>query len=102
MVTRLVPVIKMKTKLSTVFVIAQAILLALAMQPDSTDSANSTDTTMRTYGCFDSGLMWTDLGTTEAILAAYDEQWCSLAVGVSLLGDKVNNAVEQSFYCRSN
>lgn len=84
----------MRNKLSLIFFIAMAALLAVAVQPDSIESINSTDTTMKDYGCFHAGELWKDLGTNESILAAYDEQWCkSVAVGMWTLGHKVKNVI---------
>ncbi|KAG6364799.1 hypothetical protein INS49_006403 [Diaporthe citri] len=80
----------MTIKLSTIFVIAQVILLAAAMPPNSTDSTNSTGRATDSYGCFKKGELWKDLGTNESIIQAYDEQWCKNNVGLEPLGLKVN------------
>ncbi|KKY38833.1 hypothetical protein UCDDA912_g01094 [Diaporthe ampelina] len=85
-----IPVTKMKSKLSIIFAIAQMILLAFAAQPNPT---NPTNVTAMSYGCFKSGELWKDLGTNESILAAYDEQWCKLAVGTWDLGEKSNRCI---------
>lgn len=88
-------VFKMRNMPSVIIFIAIAALLAVAMQPDSIDSTNSTDTTMKDYGCFHTGELWKDLGTNESILAAYDEQWCEAeAVGMWTLGHKVKNVID--------
>lgn len=84
--------IKMNFKLSTIFAIAQLILVAVAMQPNSTNFTNPTDVTKISPGCFQSGEPWKNLGTNESILAAYDDQWCKFAVGGWHLGVKVKSA----------
>lgn len=84
--------VKMRFKLSTIFVIAQMILFAVPMQPDSADSPNSTEMATDSYGCFNKGELWKDLGTNESIIQAYDEQWCKNNVGWEPLGLKARNA----------
>lgn len=91
-----VPVIKMTFKLSTIFFMAQAILLAVAMPPDLITSSNSTEMAADAYGCFKKGELWRDLGTNESIIAAYDQQWCKNAVGLWTLGTKVECAAGSS------
>jgi hypothetical protein len=93
---KLIPVSKMKNNLSMILFIALTALLAVGMQPNSTDLTYWTDTTMNAYGCFKSGEWWEDLGTDESIFAAYDEQWCkAIAVGMWTLGHKVKNAIRR-------
>ncbi|KAL2277408.1 hypothetical protein FJTKL_00090 [Diaporthe vaccinii] len=80
----------MMFKFSTIFAIAQMVLFAVAVQPNSADSTNSTETATDSYGCFDKGELWKDLGTNESIIQAYDEQWCKNNVGWEPFGLKVN------------
>lgn len=95
--TTLIPVIKMSSKFSTIFFMTQVILLAVAMASNFTGSTNSTNMTTETYGCFKQGELWKDLGTTEDIVAAYDEQWCKIRLGMWKLGWKVKDAARCSF-----
>lgn len=81
----------MAFKLGTILVIAQVILLVVAMSPNSIDSTNPTERATDSYGCFKKGELWKDLGTNESIIEAYDEQWCKNNVGWEPLGLKVKD-----------
>lgn len=97
--TTLIPVIKMMFKFSTIFTIVQMVLFAVAVQPNSADSTNSTEMATDSYGCFDKGELWKDLGTNESIIQAYDEQWCKNNVGWEPFGLKVKNAAGHCLSC---
>lgn len=83
----------MAFKLGIILVMTELFLLAFAMPPNFIDSTNATEMTTDAYGCFKKGELWKDLGTNESIIAAYDEQWCSWAIGMWGLGQKVKCAV---------
>lgn len=80
----------MQNKLSIIFCIALAALLAVAMQPNSILSLPTLiDEATDAYGCFRNGELWKDLGTNESIYAAYDEQWCKYRVMMWSVGSTV-------------
>ncbi|KAL1874333.1 hypothetical protein Daus18300_003697 [Diaporthe australafricana] len=86
----------MNFKLSIILVITRAIIITVAMQPSSTtsiSSINSTGGNVDSYGCFRSGELWEDLGTDKSIIDAYDQQWCSGAVGFWTLGVRSSRCV---------
>lgn len=95
--TTLIPVIKMMFKFGTILAIAQMVLFAVAMQPISADSTNSTEMATDSHGCFTKGELWKDLGTNESIIQAYDEQWCKNNVGWEPFGLKVKNPAGHLF-----
>ncbi|KAG8165979.1 hypothetical protein KVR01_004531 [Diaporthe batatas] len=87
----------MRNKLTVIFSIALAALLAVAMQPDSIDSTPAlADKATDAYGCFRQGELWKDLGTNQSIYAAYDEQWCRYRVMMWSVGSTDNLCVRYS------
>ncbi|KAK2604795.1 hypothetical protein N8I77_007695 [Diaporthe amygdali] len=85
-----------KVILGMIFALAQAVLLSVATPFDCTNCNNSTNSTANTtdsYGCFQKGELWKDLGTNQSIIKAYDEQWCTLAVGCVELNHSGNRCI---------
>jgi hypothetical protein len=88
---------KMKNKLSIIFSLSLAALLAPAVQTEYLEPMNATTRATDAYGCYKSGLSWADLGTTQEIYTAYNEQWCQYHLGWWAVGATVNKSGQASY-----